>query len=291
MKTFRRAIRENDFVVSAEPLLSPNLTAADVRHHIETLRPDVDAIQIGDNRAAQAHMSPLAVAAIALSLDLDPVVHVTCRDHNRLALQSLMLGASALGVSSLVLARGQKVPAELRGKVKGVFDTTVIQLLQMAQIVGNNTNAENFFVGSYVPVIKPKAQWTAAQVVERISAGSSFLQTRPCLNVKILRTYMQRVVAQKLLHRVAFVVEVPLLSSTAMVEQIKTGSPGSLLPQRLINRVVNAANPAAEGITLLGEVLTEILDIPGIAGVNIVYDGEPEKVLEALRAASLGKSG
>jgi methylenetetrahydrofolate reductase (NADPH) len=290
VKTFRSAVREKDLVISAEPQLSSELTAEELRRHIETLRPFVDAIQIGDNRTAEPHMAPLAAASIALSLDIDPVIHLTCRDHNRIALQSILLGAAAIGVSSLVIARGQKIPAQLRGKVKGVFDTQAAQLLQMAERVGSDVaqvSAPGFYIGSYVPVIKPAADWTAAQILEKISAGSRFLQTRPCLNTKLLKAYMERIVEQKLLHRAALIVEVPLLTSATMAREFKNNSPGTLIPEKLIKRIASASDPEAEGITLLAEVLTEIAAIPGISGVNIVYAGSADAVVEVLRTANL----
>src|SRR5690606_28091725 len=129
-------------------------------------------------------VSPLAAAALVLRAGMDPVVHLGCRDRNRIALQSELMGAAALGVTSLVLYRGEKLPAELKQQVRGVFDIGTQRLLATAKAVGANPRfvaPPGFLLGARVTVMDPPPQWTAEGIATKLAAGALFLQTQPCL--------------------------------------------------------------------------------------------------------------
>ena len=136
MKTFRDAMRHNDLVVSAKMQLDRQMDASSINESVGALRPVVDAMQFDDDRGATGHMSPLAAAGIAIRSGLDAVVEFGCRDRNRLALQADILGASALGVTSLVLARGEKFRDRDAVRAKGVFEISATQLIMMAGELG-----------------------------------------------------------------------------------------------------------------------------------------------------------
>ncbi|MGH8194148.1 MAG: methylenetetrahydrofolate reductase, partial [Woeseiaceae bacterium] len=114
MHTFRDAVRSKDFVVTAQLPLDPASTARDVRASVDALHGIVDALQISDNHDARPHLAPLAAASLVLQSGMDALVHMSCRDRNRIALQSDLMGAAALGVTSLILTRGEKLPASLK---------------------------------------------------------------------------------------------------------------------------------------------------------------------------------
>lgn len=290
LKTFRDSIRNEDFVVTANLPLRSSTTAKQIRLHINALKPVVHALQIGDNWKAEGHMDALAVASIALQEGIDPVVHFSCRDRNRVALQSGLLGAAGLGVSSLVLSRGQKLPDALRGKIKGVFDTQPAQMFELARKVGARTEAlegRGFYFGTLAPVIKPQADWRAAQIQQRIESGVRFIQTRPCLNIAMLRAYMQGIVRLRLPHRVAFLVELPVLTSAESVQEIKELHPGVRVPAQLLRELAAAGDPLEKGKQIAADALAQIASIPGISGVNILYDGEPTLVVDIVNAAGI----
>ncbi len=290
MKTFRDAIYSEDFVVTATLPLRPSTTRTQLQTDIEALKPLVHALQVGDNWQAEGHMDVLAVASISLQQGIDPIVHLSCRDRNRVALQSTLLGAAGLGVTSFLLSRGQKLPDALRGKVKGVFDTEPAQLLELAQRVGkkNDEAADSgFYLGTFVPVIKPSEDWRAAQVHQRIEAGVRFIQSRPCLNIAMLRSYMQGVVRLKLPHRAAFIIELPVLTSAKMAQEIQDLYPGVRIPNKLARQIAAAGDPAGTGIAIAADALSQMASIPGISGANILYDGDPVVVAAVVDAAGI----
>lgn len=291
MKTLQKAMRDKDFVILAGLPIRETTSSEDIELSLAGLGAHVDAVQVGEDHSAFGRMDSLAVASIALKCSVDPVVHLSCRDRNRLGLKSTLLGAAALGVTSVVLARGQKLPESLRGKMKGVFDTKTNQLIQMARFIGDDTRcvpSPGFLVGAYTPVIRPTADWEAPKIEEKITCGANFLQTRPCLNTKLLRSFMSRLISLKILHRVSLIVEVPLLISAKTAVDYKNSALGVRIPDPLVARIADARNPIDEGISMCAEILTELQAIPGVSGASILVEEEVEHAVAAIRLAGLG---
>lgn len=290
MNTLRDAIRQKDFVVTADLPLEPTTTAEEIEAMVAVLSPSVDAVQVIDDREAAGHMSSIAAAAIAMRHDVDSVVHLTARDRNRVALQADLLGAAALGVTSLVISRGEKLSRKdfLRGK--GVFDTNEARFIGMARRINEETtlvSPPGFMVGTYVTVFDPADSWEAARIIESLDTGVNVLYTQPCLNTRLLRTYMAKLVEKKILHRTSVIVEVPLLDSRESARDYKKHNPIALIPDATTKRIVDAGDAAAEGFSVCVEVLRELRDIPGISGVNIRHAGNTAAVAEAIATAGL----
>jgi methylenetetrahydrofolate reductase (NADPH) len=290
MNTLRDAIRHKDFVITADLPLKPVTTVADIREAVATVLPVVDAVQVIDDRDAVGHMSSLAAAAIVLQSDCDAVLHITGRDRNRVALQAEMLGAAALGITSLVLQRGEKLTRKggLRGK--GVFDTKETRLTGMARRIGEESNlvsVPGFLIGTCITVFSPGDDWEALRISESIDAGTRLFFTQPCLNTVLLGRYMDKLIERKILHRASVMVEVPLLGSRAEARKYKKKNPVALIPDATIMRVVEATDPRAEGIAVCAEMLRALKLLPGISGANIRHDGAIADAVAAISAADL----
>lgn len=285
MKIFRDQLRTRDFVVSASLPLTPASTARDVREAATALKLHVDAIQVGDNHDVDGHMSPLAVVSLASACGVDTVVHLSCRDRNRIALQAEILGAAALGATSLVLMRGDKMPGET-AVARGVFQVDTKELIGLATSIGGNVklvSAPGFSIGSRVLAFRPDKDWQAKRVVDKIDAGSNFLQTQPCLNPAICREYMARLIKMKLTHRISVIVEVPVLTKPKAPNAMKEQVPGAAIPDSVVKRLAQSASAAKEGITIAAEMIAALRDVPGVAGVNVVCDSGVHHIVEAIR--------
>jgi len=266
-------------------------TATEIKERVSILAPVIDAVQVGDNRYVAGHMSPLAAASIVLDCGLDVVVHISCRDRNRIALQADILGAAALGVTSLVLVRGEKFSDNAPIRAKGVFEVGATGLIGLANLLGNEAGlaAEpGFYIGSFVTVFDPGDDWKAARIQEKIDVGARFLQTQPCLNAELLQKYMQKLVERKILHRSSVVVEVPLLTSMEEARLLREQDKGAPIPEAAVKRIATADDPVAEGISVCAEMLMDLRSIPGVSGVNIQYGGDPENVVAAITQAGMG---
>ncbi|MGB5335610.1 MAG: methylenetetrahydrofolate reductase [Woeseiaceae bacterium] len=286
MTNFRDAIRSKDFVITVEPALHTRLTRDSLGNTFEQLAGRVDAVQIGDNEEAEGHISPLAIASIALSQGVDPVVHISARDRNRIALHADILGAAALGVTSLVLKRGNKLPVALKGRVKGVFDSRTAQVLELGRRLSDTSPAiaaPGLLLGSVITVIDPEPDWPAERVKEKLDAGAGFLQARACLNLDWLTRYAAALVALKLTHRATFIAAVPLLTSALDLRWFNENLPETVIAKDLPERILGASDSRAEGIRYCREMISALRDTPGISGVNINYRGDVADIVEVLQ--------
>lgn len=289
MKTFRDAVRCKDFVVTAELPLGADQTMKDLLDHLAVLRPVVDAVQVGCGEGVDVEIAALAAASIARESGVDAIVHLSSRDRNRIALQNDILGAAVLGATALIPRRGEKLPSTLRGRVKGVFDTKAVQLLTIARRVGENSKfvEGDMLLGCLVSAFRPKEGWNAKLVKEKLDAGAGFIQTRPSVEIDIVRDYVSRLVSLRLTHRAAVIVGVPLLTSAAAARTIGDRHPGVTVPDVIIGQLAEAEDPRAEGVQLLAEMLGELASLPGVSGVAILDGTDCRAVAEAIEVSGV----
>lgn len=288
MTAFRQTLLNSDFAISVELPLHPAQSLRELQRDIELLGPVVDAVQINDNEKAEGHIAPLAMASLLRESGVEPVIHLTCRDRNRIALQSEILGAAAIGVSTLLLWRGNKLPSSFRGRVRSVFDTKATQLLATAvrlRDMSKLETASDLFLGTYVTIFEPDQRWRAEGVFEKIDAGAAFLQTRPCLDADLVRSWVGKLVELRITHRAMLIVGVPLITSIAEARNLTERHPDAQVPETVARRLTDAHDGRKEGIEILAEFLDVLMSVPGVAGANIVYEGDAEAVVEAIALA------
>lgn len=290
MRTFSEAVRDERFTLTAELTLARHSTADDVRRQADVLGRYVDAIEVTDNPYAWVQMSALSAAAILRGHGIDPVPILTCRDRNRIALESDLLGLRALGVTSLILTRGQRVPKQHAVQAGGVFDMTGRELIALAASFGSDETARpgpGFFIGASARVFRPNQEWQAESLGARAAAGARFLQTQLCFNANVLRQYMQALVAAKLTWRYSVIVSLAVLPSALTAQWVKKNLSGSRIPKSVIRRLEQAPDPEQEGIRICAEKMQEIAAIPGVSGINLMTTGDAAAIPAAIEASGL----
>lgn len=290
LSKFRDVLRSKDFVLTAEIPLHPAQSVGEIKAIVESLAPLLDAVQVTDNDAAEAHIAPLAAAKISLDAGLDPVVHMGGRDRNRIALQSDMLGLAALGVTSLLLKRGNKLPSTLKGRVRGVFDTRTAQMITMASRISENSSlveSPGFLIGSPVTVIVADPDWQAERVIEKLDSGVRFIQSRPTLDIDMVQDYARRLVELRLTHRASFIVTVPVLTSVADTLKLTDRWPASEVPEDALRRIGASKHSRPEAIASTATILQALKSTPGVAGVNLVFYSDTDAVAEAISLAGI----
>lgn len=290
LNTLRDAINSKDFVVTAELPLWPPRSRQVLESELRSLAPVADAVHLGVDDRADSGVAPLAVASIALQEGLDPVLHIHGRDQNRIALQSELIGAVTIGVSSIVLRRGEKLPSALRGRVKGVFDTKTTQLISIAKRISERAElggSQELYIGCMTPPMRPSDDWEAALIKEKLDNGASFLQTRPIFSDDFIRAYGAGLVSHRLTHRASVLVGIPLLTSLSSARNIADRFPSTKTPEPMLQRLSEANDARAEGIAILADRLNVAADTPGIAGAAIVNVDDIDAVVEAVKLAGL----
>ena len=242
----------------------------------------VDGIQVTDNPYAWVQMSALSAAGILIDHGVDAVPIMTCRDRNRIALQSDLLGLQALGVTSLMLMRGPRVPKNHSVPASTVFDLSGRELIVLASSLD-----DIFFIGTTARAFRPKRGWRAETLAAKAAAGARFVQTQLCFNMDILRHYMECFVEAKLTRSYSVIVTLSPLPSATTARWVKENMSDSRIPDALIQRLEDAKNPEQEGIAICAELMQEISGIPGVSGVNMMTTGDPEAIPAAIQASGL----
>ena len=278
MKNFRTALNTQDFVITSEIFLRPETNSNSIQIQADILRDYVDAILITDNQSGRVHMSSLAAGVLLLGVGIDPIVQLSCRNRNRISLLSDLLGCSALGIASISLVRGDKVPDDFQPRPKAIVDVTATELIQMANIMKNDgkiDSPQNFFLGGVITAHRPKPGWPAKNITEKVDAGAQFVITHTCLDMDLLLIYMKRLSEIKLLWRCHVVVGIAILSSAEDAQWLRKNRPNVNIPNDIVTRLSNAKDPKKEGIAICVEQLQELSTIPGISGAHIIA---PEKL-------------
>lgn len=293
MNTFSEALRTRQFTVTADVVLDRGTDAAALRRQARTLAPWVDAVQVPDAHDGRLQMSPLAAAALLLDEGLDPVVHLTGRDRNRIALENDLLGLGALGVTSLLLTRGEELPDGYKPPTRQVLELSGEDLVTTAMHLGEDESAPaapEFCIGTAATVFAPKSGWQPRSLLGRVDAGVRFVQTQPCFNMKALARYMKHLVEARLTWRCGVIVGLVVLPDLRAAQLLHEGLRGTVMPAKVVQRIEGAADPVREGVALCAEKILKLREIPGVTGVNLSTPGPVELLVETLQAAGLSRA-
>jgi methylenetetrahydrofolate reductase (NADPH) len=290
LRRFKDALRQNAFTLSADLALGRGMDAGGVRTQARLLGPVFDALQVPDSHDGRLQMSGQAAAVLLLAEGVDPVVHVTGRDRNRIALENDLLGLAVLGVSSVLLTRGEELPPTYKPVTRHVFELSGEDLVTTACLMGEDESipgAAGFHIGTAATVFNPKESWKPRSLLARVDAGAGFIQTQICFNLKALHRYLAHLVEARLTWRCAIMAAVAVLPDAASARLLKEGLSGAVVPEKIIRRLEQARDPQLEGIKIAAETLQKMREVPGISGANLMTPGDPATLLEAVRLAGL----
>ena len=288
MNTFRNSLDQKDFVVTGQLRLHENDSADDVVRQAETLADAVDAVAVTDCPYGVLHMAGLAVAALLLPRGIDPVLQFSSRDRNRLALKSELLGAAALGVTSFLLQRGDKLPDEVQPTKKQVFDTGAKRFLATAKHLSDfrkERGMDELNLGTMATIFNPEDDWIPNELKAKVDAGARFVQTQICLDPDLLRRYAGFLVSARITRQCRLIVSVPVLGSADNARWLYQNLRGSVVPQSVVARFEESSNPEVFGVELAAEMISAFREVPGVSGVNLSTTGDPEGIAQAVRLA------
>jgi methylenetetrahydrofolate reductase (NADPH) len=290
LKNFREAIYTKHFTLTAECFLRPETNAEAIRLQADVLRESVDAVLLTDNQHGQLHMSVLAAARLMLDNGLDPVMQLSCRNRNRIVLLSDLLGAAALGVTSLLLVRGDRVPDGFEPRPKAVFDLKAKDLIATATTMSEDENLHpppDFYIGGVVTAYNPKPGWVPNMLIEKVDAGLHFVVTHLCMDLQVLRDYMKHLIGNEMTRRIAVIVSTAILSSAEDAHWLRKHRPNATIPDSLVERLAASSDPKMEGVAICSEQLAELSTIPGVSGANIMASTDLSMIPAVIAAAQL----
>ncbi|MBT8078870.1 MAG: methylenetetrahydrofolate reductase [Gammaproteobacteria bacterium] len=288
--TFKDALKTKDFVLTGHLSLVNVTDPEALIQQGETLRSAVDAVQLADNASMQPQLSSVSAAALLLRENIDPIVHFTCRDRNRIALQKDFFGAVALGVTSVMVMRGKKIPQNKSATVRNVYDTTAKELLDFINGLKNDDPpviAPDFVAGTNAVIFEPDDNWSPENLNQKCDAGANIVQLQLCFDMDVLRNYMARIVSAKLTHRANFLAALSPIPSAEAARVMRDSIQGALVPDVIIERLESASDPEQEGIDICAELLQEVASIPGVSGTSLITLGQLGTITAAIEASGL----
>jgi methylenetetrahydrofolate reductase (NADPH) len=293
-RTLADRLRAGRFVMTAEVAPPVSCDAQDLVRKAAPLRGLADAVNVTDGAGARAHMSALAAAAILLGAGIEPILQITCRDKNRIALQSELMGAAALNVRNILVLTGDDPKAGDQPDTKPVFDVDSKTLLDTARRLRDEGKLPTgravagkaaFFLGAADMPIDPPANWQPTALRGKIAAGAQFVQTQFCMDATIVRRYVGALAQAGLTRELAILIGINPLRSAKSAEWMKSHLHGTIIPDALIARMEKAADPTREGIRICVDLIAELAAIPGVAGAHIMAPGNDAAIPQVIAEA------
>jgi methylenetetrahydrofolate reductase (NADPH) len=294
--TFKDKLKAGRFVMTAELVPPASCDAQDLLRKAAELKGLADAVNVTDGAGARAHMSALAAASLVLGAGLEPILQITCRDKNRIALQSEMMGAAALGVRNLLLLTGDDPKSGDQPETKPVFDIDSKTLIETARRLrdegtlptGRKVGGKaDFCIGAADMPIDPPAGFKPNALLAKIKSGAEFAQTQFCMDAGIVRRYAAALAAAGVTRETfALLIGVNPLRSAKSAQWMKSHLYGTIISDAYIARMEKAGDPEREGVKICVELIEELSTIPGVAGVHIMAPGNDAAipgVIEAVR--------
>jgi methylenetetrahydrofolate reductase (NADPH) len=294
---FEAKLRAGHFVITAE--IAPPLSS-DRQHLLERAMPLArlaDAVNMTDGASARVHMSAVTAAGILVQHGIEPILQFTCRDRNRIALQSDLLGAAALGVRNLLLLTGDDPRAGDQPDAKPVFDLDSRALIKTAVGIRDKNELPSgrkvagradFFIGVADTPLDPPADWAPVSLRNKIAAGAQFAQTQFCMDPGIARRYVRRLAEEGITERFFILIGIAPLASARSALWIREHLPGSIIPDPLIDRLARAGDPVEEGKRICVDLLHELSEIAGVSGAHIMAPRNQGAIAEIISESRFG---
>ncbi len=294
-----RVLRAGQFAVTSELAPPDSADPDEVYQRARLFDRYVDAINATDGSGANCHMSSLAVCALLTRVGYAPVMQISCRDRNRIAIQGDILGCSAMGVCNLLCLSGDGVQAGDHPQALPVFDLDSVSLLSTARTLRDEhrflsgrkiTCAPRLFLGAAENPFAQPTDWRARRLAKKVQAGAQFIQTQYCYDVPLLRSFLREVEDLGLLGKVFILVGVGPLRSAKAAEWMRTHVPGLHIPDTVVKRLAGATDAAREGLQICIDLIQEIRTLHGVSGIHLMAYRQEHTVPEIIdRAGVLGE--
>ncbi|HRO14297.1 MAG TPA: methylenetetrahydrofolate reductase [Paracoccus sp. (in: a-proteobacteria)] len=284
-----RILRRGEFAVTAELNPPDSADPQDVYDRARVFDGWVDGINAVDASGANCHMSSVGICALLTRMGHAPILQIACRDRNRIAIQGDVLGAAAMGVQNILCLTGDGVQAGDQPGAKPVFDLDSSSLLETIRTMRDKgaflsgrrlTTPPRVFLGAAVNPFAPPFDFRPLHLGKKIAAGAQFVQTQYCFDVPMFRAFMQRVRDLGLADKVFILCGVGPLASARTAKWIRSNVPGVHIPDAVIARLEGARDQKAEGKRLCIDIINEVKEIPGVAGVHVMAYRQEEYVAE-----------
>lgn len=293
-----RLLQAGEFVVTGECGPPKGADVDKVKKKAESLIGYVDAVNVTDNQTAIVRMSSIGASAILVQMGLEPVMQMVCRDRNRIAMQSDIFGAHALGIRNMLCLSGDHQKFGNHPGAKNVYDVDSIQLIDMVRRMRDDGKVESgdeidgvprMFIGAAANPFGDPFAFRVTRLAKKITAGVNFIQTQCIYDMDKFKTWMGQVVDQGLDQKVHILAGVTPLKSLGMARYMASNVSGIDVPDALIQRMKAAPKDkrTQEGIQICIEQIQQLREIPGVHGIHLMAIEWEHKVPDIVKGADL----
>ncbi|HWK64477.1 MAG TPA: methylenetetrahydrofolate reductase [Rhizobiaceae bacterium] len=284
-----RVLRRGEFAVTAELNPPDSADPEDVYNRARIFDGWVDGINAVDASGANCHMSSVGICALLTRMGYAPIMQISCRDRNRIAIQGDVLGAAAMGVGNILCLTGDGVQAGDQPGAKPVFDLDCMSLLETVRIMRDEgkflsgrklTTRPEVFLGAAINPFAPPYDFRPYRLGKKIAAGAQFVQSQYCFDVAMFREYMKRVVDLGFAEQCFILCGVGPLASARTARWIRSNVPGVHIPDTVVQRLEGAADQKKEGKQLAIDIINEVKEIQGVSGIHVMAYRQEEYVAE-----------
>ncbi len=276
--TLKEKIESGKFIVCGEIGPPQSCNGDVIRKKAKHFKGIVDAVNVTDNQSATVRMSSMASAVILLEQGVEPIMQMTCRDRNRIAMQSDLIGAAALGIENILCLTGDHQKFGDNPEARGVFDLDSTQLiatvaeLNAGRLLSGTEikKATNFLIGGAANPFAEPLEMRIIRLEKKIEAGASLIQTQPVFDLEAFILWMDKVV-EKGLHKKCTILPgvLPVRSAKALI-YMKDNVPGVKINDDYIERLQNASDSKEEGVKMAVEIIEELKKIKGVSGIHLM---------------------
>jgi methylenetetrahydrofolate reductase (NADPH) len=286
---FERILRAGHFTLTTEIAPPDSADPNEVLKRAAQFDGYVDAINATDGSGANCHMSSLAVCALLTRAGYSPIIQISCRDRNRIAIQGDVLGASALGVCSVLCLSGDDVSVGDHPEAKPVFDLDSVSLLSTIKTLRDDRRflsgrpldqGPRLFLGAAINPFAPPINSRVHHFAKKVEAGAQFAQSQYCFDIDIARAFMAQARDLGLTENCFTLMGVGVLASAKTARWLRSSIPGVHIPESIIRRLEQAEKPKAEGRAIAIEMTQQLAEINGVSGIHLMAYKQEEWVGE-----------
>ena len=292
-----KLLGKGEFALTGELGPPKGNDVAVIKRKAEYLRGKVDAVNVTDNQTSIVRMSSIATSALLIQMGLEPVMQMVTRDRNRIAIQSDIFGATALGIKNMLCLSGDHQNFGNQKDAANVFDIDSIQLIQCVRtmrdegkLLGGEEKIDGeikLFIGAAANPFADPFEFRVVRLAKKVKAGVDFIQTQCIYDMDRFKEWMRMVRDRGLHEKVHILGGVTPLKSGGMARYMAKNVAGIIIPDAIIERMVKAKEPAQEGIKICVEQIEQLREIEGVHGVHLMAIEWEEKVSEIAKAAGL----
>ena len=276
---FEASLREGLFTVTAELTPPVSTDPEEFIRRALALKGLAAAVNVTDGAAAKAHLSSLVAAHFLIQNGIEPILQMTCRDRNRISLQSDLLGAAALGVRNILVLHGDDPKTGDQPDARTVHDYDTRQMLATAHrirlehVLPSGAAVHGPFrlmLGAADTPVDPPKDWMPRRLMEKAAVGADFVQTQFCMDIRVARRYAARLLDLGIAQKLPILIGVAPLPSARSARWMRERLFGTLIPDELVRRLERAADPKHEGRAICVELLQQLAQTPGVAGAHVM---------------------